>query len=59
MALAVLAGALAGIGMGYVLQRGQLCFNSMFADAWKGRFLLLRGWALAVALGRSDSPSST
>lgn len=51
MVVEVLAGALAGTGMGYVLQRGQLCFNSMFADAWQGRFLLLRGWALAVALG--------
>lgn len=51
MVLAVLAGAVAGIAMGYVLQQGQLCFNSMFADAWRGRFLLLRGWALAVALG--------
>lgn len=30
MAIAVLTGALAGISMGYVLQRGQLCFNSMF-----------------------------
>ncbi len=37
--------------MGYVLQRGQLCFHAMFAGAWHGRFLLLRGWALAVALG--------
>ena len=43
MVVEVLAGALAGIGMGYVLQRGQLCFNSMFADTWQGRFLLLRG----------------
>lgn len=51
MAIAVLTGALAGVGMGYALQRGQLCFNSMFTDAWSGRFLLLRGWALAVALG--------
>jgi len=37
--------------MGYVLQRGQLCFHAMFAEAWHGRLLLLRGWALAVALG--------
>ncbi|CAN5364176.1 hypothetical protein BH24ACT9_BH24ACT9_07030 [soil metagenome] len=51
MLIAILAGALAGIGIGYVLQRGQLCFHSMFAGAWRGRFLLLRGWALAVALG--------
>lgn len=51
MLIAVLAGAAAGIAMGYVLQQGQLCFHSMFADAWAGRLLLLRGWALAVALG--------
>ena len=34
MLIAILAGALAGIGIGYVLQRGQLCFHSMFAGAW-------------------------
>lgn len=51
MIIAVLTGALAGIAMGYALQRGQLCFHAMFAGAWRGRFLLLRGWALAVALG--------
>lgn len=49
--IAIVAGALAGIAMGYVLQRGQLCFNAMFTDGWHGRFLLLRGWALAVGLG--------
>lgn len=49
--LAIVTGLVAGIAMGYVLQQGQLCFHSMFADAWAGRFLLLRGWALAVALG--------
>lgn len=36
--------------MGYVLQRGQLCFHSMFADAWVGRTSLFRGWILAVAV---------
>lgn len=46
-----MTGLVAGIAMGYVLQQGQLCFHSMFADAWAGRFLLFRGWALAVALG--------
>ena len=45
------AGLLAGTAMGYVLQRGQLCFHAMFADAWHRRFLLFRGWALAVVLG--------
>ncbi|MBA3293813.1 MAG: YeeE/YedE family protein [Geodermatophilaceae bacterium] len=51
MVLAVVAGLLAGTAMGYVLQRGQLCFHAMFADAWHRRFLLFRGWALAVVLG--------
>ena len=36
--------------MGYVLQRGQLCFYSMFGDAWEGRPALVRGWLLAVAI---------
>lgn len=51
MGLEIATGALAGITMGYVLQRGQLCFHAMFADALRGWFLLLRGWALAVAIG--------
>ena len=51
MGIAIATGMLAGLAMGYVLQRGQLCFNAMFAEAWQGRFLLLRGWALAVGLG--------
>ncbi len=59
MLIAAVAGALSGIGMGHVLQRGQLCFHAMFAGAWHGRFLLLRGWALAVALGSVDWQSST
>jgi uncharacterized membrane protein YedE/YeeE len=47
---ALAAGAAAGLGMGYVLQRGQLCFHSMFASALHGRTLLLRGWLLGVAI---------
>jgi uncharacterized protein len=50
MLMAVATGAVAGAGMGYVLQRGQLCFHSMFSSAWAGRMLLLRGWLLGVAL---------
>jgi uncharacterized membrane protein YedE/YeeE len=45
-----IVGALAGILIGYVLQRGQLCFYSMFANAWSGKSSLLRGWLLAVAI---------
>ncbi|MDQ2814462.1 MAG: YeeE/YedE family protein [Actinomycetota bacterium] len=50
MVTALAAGAAAGLGMGYVLQRGQLCFHSMFAFALAGRTLLLRGWLLGVAV---------
>ncbi len=48
--MSLLWGGLAGIAIGYVLQRGQLCFHSMFAGAYEGRWLLLRGWILAVAI---------
>ncbi|MBC7633808.1 YeeE/YedE thiosulfate transporter family protein [Aeromicrobium sp.] len=50
MILSILAGAVAGILLGYVLQRGQLCFNSAIGSSLDGRFLLARGWALGVAL---------
>jgi hypothetical protein len=50
MVVAVVTGAAAGLGMGYVLQRGQLCFHAMFGSALGGRVLLLRGWLLGVAV---------
>ena len=50
MIISSIAGALAGLLMGYVLQRGQLCFHSAIRTALDGRFLLVRGWALGVAL---------
>lgn len=50
MVAALAAGAAAGLGMGYVLQRGQLCFYSMFASGLTGRTLLLRGWLLGVSV---------
>ncbi len=46
----VLTGALAGLAIGYVLQRGQLCFHSGIRGALDGRLLLARGWALGVAI---------
>ncbi len=46
----LLTGALAGLGLGYVLQRGQLCFHSAIASAYERRFRLARAWALGVAL---------
>lgn len=50
MITAAATGALAGLLMGYVLQRGQLCFSSAIQSSLDGRFLLARGWALGVAL---------
>lgn len=47
----LVTGAVAGVGMGVVLQRGQLCFHSAIADGWDGRWLLVRAWALGVAIG--------
>ncbi|MGH3458107.1 YeeE/YedE thiosulfate transporter family protein [Aeromicrobium sp.] len=46
-----MTGAVAGLVMGYVLQRGQLCFHSTIAGSLARRFTLARGWALGVALG--------
>lgn len=50
MIAAVITGALAGVGLGYVLQRGQLCFHSAIGSSIDGRFRLARGWALGMAM---------
>lgn len=50
MFAALLTGAVAGAVLGYVLQRGQLCFHAAISTALERRFLLARGWALGVAL---------
>lgn len=50
MIAAVVTGALAGVGLGYVLQRGQLCFHSAIESSIGGRSMLARGWVLGVAL---------
>ena len=50
MIAGAITGALAGVAMGYVLQRGQLCFHSTIKGSLDGRFLLARGWALGVSL---------
>jgi uncharacterized protein len=50
MVAALVTGAAAGLGIGYVLQRGQLCFLSLFASALARRTLLLHGWLLGVAV---------
>ncbi|GEP39666.1 transporter [Nocardioides psychrotolerans] len=51
MLTAIATGALAGVATGFVLQRGQLCFHSAIRDSLERRFLLVRGWALGVAIG--------
>ncbi|MCZ7525701.1 MAG: YeeE/YedE family protein [Acidimicrobiia bacterium] len=45
-----LTGASAGLAIGYVLQRGQLCFHATFAGLYERRLGLFRAWALGVAL---------
>lgn len=50
MITSAVTGAFAGLLVGYVLQRGQLCFHSAIRNSLDGRFLLARGWALGVAL---------
>jgi len=50
MITSAVTGVLAGLLMGYVLQRGQLCFHSAIRNSLDGRLLLGRGWALGVAI---------
>lgn len=35
---AIVTGALAGIALGYALQRSDLCFHSTFRGIWERRF---------------------
>ena len=51
MITTAVTGALAGVLMGYVLQRGQLCFHSAIRTSLEGGFVLARGWALGVSPG--------
>lgn len=48
--LAAIAGLVSGVGIGWVLQRGQVCFHATISTGLHGRFLLARGWALGVSL---------
>ena len=50
MWIALLTGVAAGALLGYALQRGQLCFHSMFEGMYAGRADLIRGWVLGVAI---------
>lgn len=50
MGLALVAGGLAGLVLGYVLQRGQLCFHSAFRGLLDGRPRRFEVWALGAAV---------
>lgn len=50
MIAGILTGLLAGVAMGFVLHRGQLCFHAAIAEGYQNRFVLARGWALGVTL---------
>lgn len=51
MLIAIMTGVVAGLLMGVVLHRGQLCFHSTLRSAQDGRTDLLRGWLLGVTIG--------
>lgn len=46
----IVTGAIAGIGLGYVFQRADLCFHSAWRGLIEGRFHLVKIWILGVAL---------
>jgi hypothetical protein len=47
----IVGGAVAGLALGYVLQRCQLCFHATFAGLYERRTGLFRAWLLGVAIG--------
>jgi uncharacterized membrane protein YedE/YeeE len=47
---AIAAGIVAGLLLGYALQRSDLCFHSAFRGLWERRFDVVRGYALAVGI---------
>lgn len=46
----IITGAIAGLAIGYVLQRGDLCFHSAWRGLIEGRHHLFKIWLLGVAL---------
>lgn len=50
MGSAILFGILGGLVLGYVLQRGQLCFHSAFRGVVERRPLTFKAWLLGVAV---------
>lgn len=50
MSAPLVGGAVAGLVMGYALQRGQLCFHAAFRGLVEGRRALFRAWAVAATV---------
>lgn len=50
MTAQLIAGLVAGVVFGYVLQRGQLCFHAAFRGLLDGRPALFKAWALGAAV---------
>lgn len=50
MGAMIVAGTIAGLVMGYVLQRGQLCFHATFRGLLEGRRALFKAWGLGVVV---------
>lgn len=46
----IITGAVAGLALGYVFQRTDLCFHSAWRGLLEGRFHLVKVWILGVAL---------
>jgi uncharacterized protein len=50
MGMLLLGGALAGLVLGYVLQRGQLCFHAAFRGVLERRAATFKAWLLGAAV---------
>jgi uncharacterized protein len=50
MIVLALGGAVSGLVVGYVLQRGQLCFHSAFRGLLERRTAVFKAWALGAAI---------
>ena len=46
----IITGAIAGVAVGYVFQRSDLCFHSAWRGLLDGQFHLFKIWILGVAL---------
>lgn len=50
MGMLLLGGAVAGLVLGYILQRGQLCFHAAFRGLLERRAALFKAWLLGAAV---------